>query len=101
SPRFIGDVDAQSVLKVNRKGGSITATLKKAITDHLNLSDDHLVAAVVDLGLDRTILLLGADPLPGDLQVIRRGGNSVEIVADDDGDVEVDPITEAFLALKA
>ncbi len=99
-PLFVGDVGAQASVTVNKKGGSLTAILKKILTDKLSLLGGRVSAATIELGSGQSVLLLGADEDLGQLQVIRRGENAFEVVAADSEDAEVDSVTEAFLALK-
>ncbi len=44
-PLFVGDVGAQASVTVNKKGGSLTAILKKILTDKLSLLGGRVSAA--------------------------------------------------------
>lgn len=99
-PLFVGDVETQSSVTVNRKGGSLTAILKKNLADKLRLGDKHVSAATVDIGSGKSVLLMGVDEDLEQLQVIRRGVNTFEVLLADTGEAQIDPVAEAFLALK-
>ncbi|WP_339828930.1 hypothetical protein [uncultured Parvibaculum sp.] len=101
APAFSGDIDAQASITVNRKGGSLTAILKKILADKIGLRGNRLSAATVDIGSGHSVLLMmGARVASGHVKVLRSGKNRVELVATNDDEVEIDDVTEAFLNLK-
>jgi hypothetical protein len=97
---FAGDVEVQTTIRVSRKGGSLTAILKKILVERLGLVGDTLAAATIDLGAGR-VLVLGSPGAVGKVRIQRSGPRTVEVAADGADDAEVDEIAEAFLRLKA
>lgn len=97
---FRGDVEAATSVRVNRKGGSLTAILKKALADRLGSETKSLAAASIDLGSGRSILLMGAAELADRIRVHRSGSDRVELYVEEEGDLEVDGVAAAFLRLK-
>lgn len=97
---FRGDVDTRASVRVNRKGGSFSAILKKILIDRLGWEAKPLEAATVDLGSGRSLLLMGAVEVVERIQVKRNARGRVEIAVDDEEDTEVDSVTETLLRLK-
>ena len=104
SSAITGDVVAMADVRINTKGGSLTATLKKAVRDKLGNLGDHLSAATVEFATGQAILLLsggsGATGVNLPVHVRKIGKNRFEIGLEADSDEEVDEVTAAFLRLK-
>lgn len=94
-----GDVNVVADIRVNVKGGSMSAILRKPIRESLGEVADHLCAATVDFGDGSGIVLLRAD---GDAPVFVRslGAKRFEVTLENEDDEEVDELTAAFLRLK-
>jgi hypothetical protein len=97
---FLGDVEAQEAVRVNRKGGSWTAIIRKRLAERLGMGSDRFTAATVDLGADRSLLLMGNAEMAGSVRIQRSGRGRVEVFVEGDGDVELDDVDAAFLRLK-
>lgn len=98
-----GDVEAITVVTVNTKGGSMTATLKKALREKLGEIGGRLTAAAVQFATGQAILLLspsGDSSSIAPVRVHRIGKNRFEIELDTGEDEEIDNVTAAFLQLK-
>jgi hypothetical protein len=94
-----GDVGIIGRVRVNEKGGSMSAILKKPLRERLGEVLDHLDAASLDFGDGSVALLLRADGgTPVHVRSI--GGKRFEISIQDDDDEDVDELTAAFLRLK-
>src|SRR3954469_3072009 len=99
---IVGDVETSTDVRVNTKGGSLTAILKKNLREQLGAIGETLAGAALRFGGGETLLLLSnADAAPGGrLRVLRVGKNRFEIELDSDTDDEVDGLTAAFLRVK-
>ncbi len=99
APAILGDVQAVADIAVHVGSGSLTATLKKPLREALGAVGPHLAAAALRFEAGPSVVLLGA---PGEvaLRVQRTGPNRFEIALETGGDVEIDDVTAAFLALK-
>jgi hypothetical protein len=101
---FVGDVAAASGVTVNSKGGSLTATLKKALREKLGDVADfggQLAGAAVQFpGGPAVVLLSPASGLTSPIRVQQTGRNRFEIELDSGEGEEVDEVTAAFLRLK-
>ncbi len=98
-----GDVEAMTMVTVNTKGGSMTATLKKALRETLGEIGGRLTAAAVQFATGQAILLLspsGDSSSIAPVRVHRIGKNRFEIELDTGEDEEIDNVTAAFLQLK-
>ena len=99
-----GDVVATADVTINTKGGSTTATLRKAVRERMGTLGHHLSAAAVQFATGQTILLLsgGSDAATANAPVhVRKiGRNRFEIELETDDDEEIDEVTAAFLRLK-
>ena len=98
----MGDIAVRADVTVNKKGGSLTATLKKSLRDRLGETGARLSAAAVEFGTGQTVLLLSRSLGERDVPVhVRKvGENRFEIEALGDTGVEIDEVTAAFLRLK-
>ncbi|MEQ8346259.1 MAG: hypothetical protein RIB84_15200 [Sneathiellaceae bacterium] len=54
-----GDISTASEVTVNRKGGSLTATLKKTLRERIDLLGNHMHAAALQFGSGQSVLLHG------------------------------------------
>ena len=101
---FVGDVAAASGVTVNSKGGSLTATLKKALREKLGdvdgLGGQLAGAAVQFAGGPAVVLLSAASGLKSPIRVQQTGRNRFEIELDSGDEEDVDEVTAAFLRLK-
>ncbi len=98
-----GDVEAITVVTVNTKGGSMTATLKKALREKLGEFGGRLTGAAVQFATGQAILLLspsGGSSSIAPVRVHRIGKNRFEIELATGEDEEIDNVTAAFLQLK-
>jgi len=100
-----GDVAASTDVTINKKGGSVTATLKKSLRDSLGDLGESVAAATVEFSTGQAILLLSgvpgaAEKTAAEVHVRKVGPNRFEIELDTDEDEEVDEVTAAFLRLK-
>jgi hypothetical protein len=94
-----GDVDMVQDVRVNAKGGSWSAILKKPIRQRLGDISDHVCAAGVEFGDGSGIVLLRADGQPP-VVVRSLGARRFEISIEAADDEEIDELTAAFLRLK-
>jgi hypothetical protein len=102
--QITGDIAASADVTIHTKGGSVTATLKKALRDRLGtLKDHHPGAALQFANGQSVVLLVGASDAPrgGAFRVHRINSNRFEIVFEDESEPDVDPVTAAFLHLKS
>ena len=99
-PRFSGDVTAQAPVTINSKGGSVTATLRKALIETIGAIGPRMAAATVEVAPDHSLVLLAETGAADRFHIRNRGGGLIEISVEDAGDAEIDGITEAFLRLK-
>ncbi len=101
---ILGDVVANEDVTVNTKGGSMTATLKKALRDKLGDIGASLSAAAVQFETGQAVVLLsrvpGATNTDSPLRVRKIGLNRFEVGIANAGDEDVDEVTAAFLQLK-
>ena len=98
--KFLGDVEAATSASVSTKGGSLTATLKKALRERLGEpAGGQLAAAALKFGSGQSLVLLGGGE-HANVRVSRISANRFEIALDDQEDATVDDLTAAFLALK-
>lgn len=99
---IIGDVVATAEVRVNTKGGSMTATLKKPIRERLGEIGSRLVAAAVEFTAGQPVLLLSPGASAGSLPLrVRRVSERLfEIELGSGEEDEVDEVTAAFLRLK-
>lgn len=100
---FTGDVDAISPASVSTKGGSLTATLRKAIRDRLgNIAGGQVSTAALTFGAGASLVLLGVGAEASRrMRVSRLGKNRFEIELDEGSDEDaVSDLTAAFLTLK-
>jgi hypothetical protein len=98
--RITGDVTAIDRANLTRKGGSLTATLRKSVRAGLGDADE-LAAAAVDLGDGHSVLLLsGAAAGAQGLRVRKTGPHRVELLLETDQATEIDDLTAAFLRLR-
>lgn len=98
-----GDVAATADVTINTKGGSTTATLRKALRDRLGRLGDQMAGAAVEFATGQALVLLSggsgaADAAP--VRVRKIGRNRFEIELEVEEDEEVDEVTAAFLRLK-
>jgi hypothetical protein len=93
-----GDVEALSVVAVDRRSGSLRATLKKDLGERLGAIGDRLTGAALPFGAGGAAVLLCAG-FTG-LVVHRIAANRYEIELETGEDTETDEVTAAFLALK-
>lgn len=95
-----GDVNVVEDIRVNVKGGSMSAILRKPIRERLGDITNHVCAATVDFEDGSGIVLLRAEQ---DAPVFVRslGAKRFEITLGSNDDEEVDELTAAFLRLKA
>jgi len=99
SAAIVGDVAASADVTVNSKGGSVTATLKKALRDQLSQKTGPLAGAALRFATGEAVVLLtGAGAAP--VRVRRTGDNRFEIELQGDVEESVDAMTDAFLTLK-
>lgn len=103
-PFITGDIAATADVTVNTKGGSYTATLKKALRDRLGGMGSQLTGAALQFANGQAIVLLAGAAegaiASGELRVRQTGRNRFEIELDDDGAEEIDEVTATFLRLK-
>lgn len=100
---IVGDVTASSDVSVNRKGGSVTTTLKKVLRERLNLVGNHMYAATMQFSSGQSLLLMrGETENPRSaVRVTQVARNRFEIELADDGDDDpVDDLTAAFVMAK-
>ncbi len=99
---IVGDVEAMTEVTVNTKGGSMTATLKKALRERLGSLAGGLAGAAVQFTTGQAVVLLspGGEGAGGQVRVYRIGKNRFEIELDTGEDEEVDDVTAAFLQIK-
>ena len=104
SSAILGDVVANGEVTINAKGGSMTATLKKALRDKLGDIGASLSAAAMLFETGQAVVLLskvpGATNTDSPLHVRRIGLNRFEVGIANAGDEDVDEVTAAFLQLK-
>jgi hypothetical protein len=100
-----GDLRATEEVSISTRGGSLGATLKKGIRDHLVLAGNRLAGGVVEFAAGQSLVLLSGGATEGAraFQVRRITPNryEIELETDETDDDEVDAMTAAFLALKA
>lgn len=97
-----GDVVALTEITVDRRSGSLRATLKKELQERLGPIGNQLTAAALQFASGPSAVLLcgtggGAAVAIG---VHRVGANRYEIELETGEDTEVDDVTAAFLVLK-
>ena len=98
---IVGDVAAIDEANVTRKGGSLTATIRKSVRAGLGDVSDHLAAAALQFAAGPSLVLLsGFGAAASAVRVRRLGGDSFEIKLDTGEPAEVDDLTAAFLRLK-
>ena len=101
---IVGDIVAAMDVTINTKGGSMTATLRKALRDKLGELGDHLSAAALQFATGQAILLLragtGSATSSPPVRVRRLGKNRFEIELETGDDEDIDEVTVAFLRLK-
>ena len=98
---MVGDLTALEEIPVSRKGGTITATLKKLIqtTLGLDMAPTSLLGGVVS-DLSTPLMLVGKDPGAGKRWSVRRvSPNQLLISLEMPDEEEGDNGTAAFLAL--
>jgi hypothetical protein len=100
-PAIVGDVTALVDVTIHQKGGSLTATLKKPLGERVGAEVRSISGAAVDFETGQSVVILSPQP-DGSAQVhVRRVGlNRFEIAIDDGRDIEVDPVTAAFVQLQ-
>jgi hypothetical protein len=100
---IVGDIVAMTDVSINKKGGSLSATLKKGIRESLGEVGDRLTAAALEFAPGREVVLLsgGADAdAPTSVRVSRISKNRYEVELETGEDEEIDDLTAAFLMLK-
>lgn len=100
-PLFAGDIQVQDSVRINRDSGAVRAVLKKLLMNYLRPKGNYLSAASVEIAEGKSVLVLGAPDVVGQLHVNQLGEGCVEIVAEENDEDRVDPITESFLTIKA
>ena len=100
TPTITGDVAAVSQVTVNTKGGSVTATLKKAIRDRLGKIGGQLSAAALEFGNGSSVVLMSAGSVETSLRVHKIGANRFEIEIINEQEEEIDNVAAAFINLK-
>lgn len=100
SAAIIGDVAAKADVTVNTKGGSVTATLKKALRDQLSQTTGALSGAAFRFASGEAVVLLTGTGNAAPVRVRRTGENRFEIELQSDDAEPVDAMTDAFLTLK-
>lgn len=102
SGAFVGDIAVAADVTVNSKGGSMTATLKKALREKLGDLGEQLAGAALQFTTGQAIVLLSTagGGVQAPIRVQRTGRNRFEIELEAGGDDEVDEVTAAFLSLK-
>ena len=100
---ILGDVIARENVRISKKGGSMTAILKKPLRETLGDVGSFLSAATVEFATGQTLVLLSGAPDDGatdsPVHVRKVGLNRFEIEIEAIGYEEVDEITAAFLRL--
>lgn len=97
-----GDIAAASDVTVNVKGGSVTATLKKALRDKLRNIERGFAGAALQFADGNVLVLLGEtgdEQAPG-YKVRRLGPYRFELELEIEHDEEIGEVEAAFLRLK-
>lgn len=102
---FIGDVHGGTAeITLNRKGGSLTATLKKVITDQVVAFRDatKVFGTAISLGDGDGLVLLSTLVDEDDPNIAMRqiSENRFEVVIGEEAQVELDAVSMALLGLK-
>lgn len=107
TPRFKGEISAQDDLRINAKGGSIAAILKKGLATAFGLVDARggpaqtLAAAAVEIDSAHRLLLMTVKESFGTaIQVRRTGKHSVELSVSEEETDEIDEVAASFVAIK-
>ena len=105
SAAFAGDARGSATeISLNRKGGSLTATLKKALTDQVSafsgISKMYGAAIPLEDGDGLVVLSTLVDEDDPQVTMRRVSENRYEIVVGEEETVSLDPVTLALLNLK-
>lgn len=101
-PMFGGDIAATADVNITTKGGSTNATIKKPLRERVfrHATSEKTVAhgAALEFTDGRGVVLLTED---APVRVDKLGADRYVIRLNVEDGTEVDPVTEAFLVLKA
>lgn len=91
-------------ISLNRKGGSLTATLKKALTSNLTAFTlkDKVIGTAIPLADGDGLILLSSlvDEEDPDVRMVKVAPNRFEILIGEQDEVELDAVSTALLQLK-
>lgn len=99
-----GDVTAAEDVTINKKGGSLTAILKKSLREQLGAVEEPLMGAALQFDTGQSVVVLSRKPGTAaggaTVQVRKVGPNRFQLSLGDESAQEVDPVTAAFVQLK-